>query len=48
MELSLRLRKFGKLAVNLDSTIYHEVAKSAKITGINTGNIMKSKAISTF
>ncbi len=44
MELSLRLRKFGKLAVNLDSTIYHEVAKSAKITGINTRKYYEIKS----
>ena len=44
MELSLRLRKFGKLAVNLDSTIYHEVAKSAKITGISTRKYYEIKS----
>ena len=35
MELSIRLKKYGKICVNLDSVIYHEVAKSAEITGQN-------------
>lgn len=35
IDLSLRLRKLGKLGVNLNSTIYHSVAQSAKVTGMN-------------
>ena len=33
MDLSIRLKKYGKIVVNLDSIIYHEVAKSASLTG---------------
>ena len=33
MDLSIRLKKYGKIGVNLDSIIYHEVAKSASLTG---------------
>lgn len=35
IDLSSRLKKVGKLAVNLNSTIYHSVAQSASLTGIN-------------
>ena len=35
IDLSLRLRRLGKLGVNLNSTIYHSVAQSAKVTGMN-------------
>lgn len=35
MDLSDRLKKIGKIIVNLDSEIYHEVAQSASITGIS-------------
>lgn len=33
IELSQRLKKLGKIGVYLDSKIFHEVARSAKITG---------------
>ena len=35
MDLSNRLKKIGKIIVNLDSEIYHEVAQSALITGMS-------------
>ena len=35
IDLSLRLRKLGKLGVNMNSTIYHSVAQSAKVTGMD-------------
>ena len=33
VELSQRIKKFGKIGVLLDSKIYHEVAQSSKLTG---------------
>ena len=33
-ELSFRLKKFGKLVVNLDSTTFHKIATSLKISGV--------------
>ena len=44
MELSIRLKKYGKICVNLDSVIYHEVAKSATITGQNTRKYYEIKS----
>ena len=35
VELSQRIKKFGKIGVLLDSKIYHEVAQSSKLTGID-------------
>ena len=44
VELSNRIKRFGKIAVFLDSKIYHEVAQSSKLTGLNKRSYYEYKS----